>query len=123
MAFSHQKLEVYKEALLFIEWVETSLRPALRGRAHLIDQIARASSSIALNIAEGCGRWSAGDKIRFYSFAMGSAAECSATLDVIAHSGAYDPNNLDFIEAVQRINRIGAWITNLSRSAEERGKR
>ncbi|MDP3003319.1 MAG: four helix bundle protein [Bacteroidales bacterium] len=41
----------------------------------LVSQIRRASSSIAINIAEGCGRGSDSDFARFLQMSMGSASE------------------------------------------------
>jgi len=39
-------------------------------------QFIRAMDSISANIAEGFGRWSKKDKIRFYRYASGSVKEC-----------------------------------------------
>ena len=47
------------------------------------DQLSRASMSIALNIAEGAGRFSSKDKKHFYIIARASAAECMAILDIM----------------------------------------
>jgi four helix bundle protein len=52
-----------------------------RGYAGLRDQLDRASASILLNIAEGCGRFSRSDKAHFYLIARASAMECAAALD------------------------------------------
>jgi len=49
---------------------------------YLRTQLLRASSSIALNLAEGSGKPSARDQLRFYSIAMGSLRECQAALDL-----------------------------------------
>ena len=61
-----------------------------RGCAELRDQLDRASISIVLNIAEGCGRRSPADKARFYSMARGSATECAAILDLLGVRGLVD---------------------------------
>ena len=45
------------------------------------DQIERAATSVALNLAEGSRRIG-GDKRRFYAIANGSAIEVKAALDV-----------------------------------------
>ena len=47
-----------------------------RGHLSLLDQFRGASTSIALNIAEGAGRYAKGEKKQFYSIAKGSAYEC-----------------------------------------------
>ena len=52
------------------------------GHAGLGDQLRRAATSIALNIAEGAGEFSKPDKARFYRFARRSGTECAAALDV-----------------------------------------
>ena len=51
---------------------------------HLRDQLARASSSIALNTAEGAGRWDTPtDRKRFFRMALGSLRESCAILDLM----------------------------------------
>ena len=49
---------------------------------HLKDQMARASSSISLNLSEGYGRMLFKDKRRFYIQAMGSLRECQSILEL-----------------------------------------
>ncbi|HEX4925190.1 MAG TPA: four helix bundle protein, partial [Bdellovibrionales bacterium] len=44
--------------------------------SHLRDQALRASSSIALNLAEGNAKNSRKDKARIYQIALGSLREC-----------------------------------------------
>ncbi|PWU22315.1 MAG: hypothetical protein C5B49_00980 [Bdellovibrio sp.] len=48
----------------------------------LQDQLLRASSSVALNLAEGSGKRTAADQVRFYSMAFGSLRECQAVLEL-----------------------------------------
>ena len=74
-----EKLDCYRIALEF-QAIAAQLVPK-RGCAELRDQLDRASISIVLNIAEGCGRRSPADKARFYSMARGSATECAAILE------------------------------------------
>ena len=76
-----EKLDCYRIALEF-QAIAAELVPK-RGCAELRDQLDRASISIVLNIAEGCGRRSPADKGRFYSMARGSATECAAILDLL----------------------------------------
>ena len=83
-----EKLDAYRVALEF-QAVAVQLVPK-RGCAELRDQLDRASISIVLNIAEGCGRRSPADKARFYSMARGSATECAAILDLLGVRGLVD---------------------------------
>ena len=56
---------------------------ALKLPRHLHEQCQRASSSIALNLAEGSGRATKADQGRFFSIAFGSLRECVAILDLV----------------------------------------
>ena len=49
---------------------------------YLKNQLLRAASSVSLNLAEGCGKTSDRDRLRFYSIAMGSVREVQAALDL-----------------------------------------
>jgi four helix bundle protein len=48
----------------------------------MYDQLRRASSSVALNLAEGSGKRTPADRRRFYSIAFGSLRECSALIEL-----------------------------------------
>jgi four helix bundle protein len=61
--FDHEKLKVYQDAVLFIEWVEEVLRQC-PDKAAVKDQLDRASTSIILNLAEGNGKYSNKDRCR-----------------------------------------------------------
>ncbi len=80
--FDHEKLRVYQEAIRFVRWVHHVLERIPKGvaaRGHLDE----ASTSIALNIAEGNGKFTAPDRCRYFDIARGSALECAACLDVL----------------------------------------
>ena len=52
---------------------------------YLKDQLARAASSIALNLSEGSTRPTPKDRRRFYMIALGSLRECQTLLDLVNH--------------------------------------
>lgn len=80
-----EKLDAYRVAIEF-QVLASQLLPK-RGHAEFRDQLDRASVSIALNIAEGAGRFSPLDKARFYAIARGSATECGAVVDLLLARG------------------------------------
>ena len=92
----------------------------------LSSQLRRASSSIAANIGEGCGRSNNGDFSRFLQIAMGSASEVEYELML-----AYD---LGYVEAehynvlCNRAIEVKKILLSLSRKVEvarfqDRGER
>jgi four helix bundle protein len=104
-----EKLDAYRVALEF-QALACQLLPK-RGCAELRDQLDRASISIVLNIAEGCGRRSPADKARFYSMARGSATECAAILDLLAARGLVDARLRNrarslLVRVVQMLSRL-----------------
>jgi four helix bundle protein len=85
VALDCDRLDVYRVAREF-DTFSSRMLPR-RGHAGLRDQLERAGSSIVLNIAEGCARFSRPEKAHFYSIARGSAMECAAILDVALSRG------------------------------------
>jgi len=81
--FDHEKLDVYRESIVFCSWVG-DLLSEITSKAAAKDQLDRASTSLPLNIAEGNGKFSDADRSRFLEIARGSALECAACLDVLA---------------------------------------
>lgn len=85
--FDHGRLDVYRVAIEFAVWRRSTVRRLPKGNGDLADQLARASTSIVLNIAEGSGETSDGDHLHFFRIARRSATECAAALDLISRVG------------------------------------
>src|SRR4051794_27641970 len=84
--FDHEKLEVYREAIAFVAW-SSGLLESVQRAGEVKDQLDRASSSVALNIAEGNGKYAPKDRCRYFDIVHGSALECAAALDVLVAKG------------------------------------
>ena len=118
MQFDHERLDVYNLSLDFLVLTERLITALPRGRAHLADQLTRASLSIVLNIAEGAGKVSAGDKRRYYLSARGSATESAALLDVYLRLALATIEDHDSGKAT--LVRIVSMLVKLARSLEDR---
>lgn len=68
MSFPFEKLDVYKMSLVLISRID-ELCQRIKGKIAFSfeDQLRRAILSVALNIAEGNGRWHTRDKQHFFS--------------------------------------------------------
>ncbi len=75
-----EKLTVYRVALE-LQCLANTLVPSVN--RVLRDQFERASLSIVLNLAEGCGRVSRRQRRYHFGVARGSATECAALADVL----------------------------------------
>ena len=75
------------------------------------DQLLPASQAIPLNIAEGNGKATEGDRRRFFEIARGSALECGAVQDVLEVCGAL--SSWANADAKRLLDRIVAMLTRL----------
>ena len=83
----------------------------LRLPAYLKNQLLRAASSTALNLAEGSGREYRKDRKRFYNIALGSHRECQAVLILSDGVSA---------ELTQLADHLGACLYKLNRSNQDK---
>lgn len=109
--FDHEKLDVYQVAMEFITLVDEIVDRLPRGRAYLSDQLLRAATSRALNIAEGAGEYSGNEKGRFYRMARRSATECAAIMDICCHLKLV--GELEYTKGREFLNRVVAMLTRL----------
>src|SRR6516164_5320858 len=104
--FDHEKLEVYQQTIAFVAWLSPVLE-AVGRVGDVKDQLDRASTSIALNIAEGNGKYAMKDRCRFFDIAYASALECAAGLDVLVAKAKLQLNEIrPGKEQLQRVVRM-----------------
>jgi len=82
MSFHPEKLTVYQRALKLATWSQDQIE-SLRKKPSTRDHLERSRDSIALNIAEGNGKFSKKDRARFFQIAHGSALQSAACLDLL----------------------------------------
>ena len=110
--FHHERLDAYQTSIEFVIAADTIASHLPRGRHYLADQLRRAATSIALNIAEGAGEFSRKEKSRFYRIARRSATECTAILDVCQRLELGTPQTLK--DSRELLHRIISMLTRLT---------
>jgi len=84
---NHYKLDVYKSAReLRFECYKILKELPIEEKYNLTDQIRRASTSVVLNISEGCSRKSENERKRYFEIARGSVVELDSCFDIILES-------------------------------------
>ncbi len=122
MPLDHERLIVYQRALSFITWA-TDLLASTGPCGDVRGQLDRASTSVPLNIAEGNGKFTPRDRVKYLDIAQGSALECAACLDVLVAKRVFAAEAIVegkamIEEAVNRLNRLRQSVE--AREAEGR---
>ena len=115
--FDHEKLNVYQNALDFVEWIDKKILDG-KNKLSVYDQIDRASTSIPLNIAEGNGKYSSKDRCRYFDIARGSALECASCLDVLHLKDLLEVSQKD--EGKEKLRVIVSMLIGLIKSNSNR---
>lgn len=84
----------------------------------LIDQLRRAATAIALNIAEGAGSGSSPEFARFLHIAKRSAYEVITALEIAKNLSYGERNKIDML--IQEANEICAMIVGLIATLKNR---
>jgi four helix bundle protein len=108
-----ERLDVYQCALRFAALSLQILENVPRGHGELSDQLKRATISIPLNIAEGAGKPTEGDRARYHAMARGSAMEGAAIIDLLRLQSLVQPAVAD--EAKALLVRVVSMLTKLCR--------
>jgi len=112
---SYEKLDVYQVSIQYFGCSIKIAKKIPHGNSDLVNQLKRASQSIPLNIAEGSGKRSKADSIKYFDIARGSAMECAAILDVASLMNMIEEQ--DKFEAKKLLHRIIGMLTKLSNLA------
>ena len=116
MSFSFEDLEVYQKALDFsvsvIDVVDQLDTP--RKHYRLIEQLESSSTSVALNVAEGKGRYSKREFRQFLYIARGSLNETVAMLQILKKKNWL--NESDFAALYLRAEEISKMLSALINS-------
>jgi four helix bundle protein len=112
MSFGHERLDVYRAAIEYVGWAYRYCA-GLKGHRNAKEQLLRASQAIPLNIAEGNGKATDGDRRRYFEIARGSAMECGAIQGVLEVCGGLSAEENTKAKAV--LDRIVAMLTKLGR--------
>lgn len=115
--FSFQDLKVWQKAVDFAEKVIRSIGGFDAPRKHyrLIEQLESASTSVAMNIAEGKGRQSTKEFIQFLYIARGSLFEVVTLLIIMQKVGWVEAENVTTFQklAVEITKMINSLIKSM----------
>ena len=113
MAFTFEKLLVYQKAIDFADVICSKTEQFNRGYGFLVDQLNRASLSIAANIAEGNGRFTKPDRKNFFGIARGSVQECVPLLELAYRRKLIDQScHLELKAHLEEIARMLSGLIN-----------
>ena len=117
--FYYRKLLVYQHAMMLLEDVYHLTKQFPSSELHgLTNQIQRAAVSIPSNIAEGVGRFSIKDRIRFIDISNGSLMEVMCQLEIAQRLGYISED--DFKKQEINIATIAKMILGLRKNLEEK---
>jgi len=120
MGFGHERLDVYKTSIAYVGWAYRYCEE-LTGHRNAKNQLLRASQAIPLNIAEGNGKATRGDRRRYFEIARASALECGAVQDVLQVCGVL--SEADNARHKILLDRIVAMLTKLGQRGYTTGEK
>ena len=114
---THKDLEVWKKSMDLVEDIYKLMKQLPESEKYgLISQIKRSSISIPSNIAEGAGRASTKEFIRYLDIATGSLSELETQLLLVQRLGFSNYNE----SLEEQLNSIGKMLYGLKLSLKKR---
>jgi len=124
--FGFENLEVWKKAVEFAKEAIDLAEEIESERKHfrLVEQLEAAATSVALNIAEGKGRYSKKEFIQYLHIARGSLNETITLLIIFHEKGWIHTEKLSQIKMLgdELGKKISSLITSIRRSMREYDK-
>lgn len=109
---SHKNLTVYKTSIQFVtdiyKLTEGFPKTEIYG---ITNQIRRCAVSIPSNIAEGAARNYSKEKIQFYHYALGSASELDAQIEISLHLNFL--NESDYTRINRQLDSVSKMLMGL----------
>ena len=119
---SYRDLKVWQKAMdLVVQCYKLSQCFPDSERYGLVSQLRRAAVSIPANVAEGWGRNSTKDYIRFVSVAFGSLTEVETHLQIAERLGYINAEQAGRL--LEQTSEVSKMLVALRKSLEERVKR
>ena len=117
--FDFEKLTVYQLALELLDRIFEVCRSLPSDSRYAIgNQLIRAGLSISNNLAEGSGKRSKKEKVRYYGTSLDSSRECISMFNVLNRQQLVPPDV--YVELRQRTRRITGMLHGLINSAQPR---
>jgi four helix bundle protein len=119
MAFSFEELQVYRKALDFSVSVIDGISRFDTPRNHyrLIEQLEAACTSVPMNIAEGKGRYSKKEFVRFLYIARGSLFETVTMLQIFKKKAWIKSD--DYKKLYEFAEEISKMVSGLTKSIKQ----
>lgn len=105
---SYTHLECWKQSRLLVQLILRNTKAIEEARQFgLLNQLERATLSIMNNIAEGFGRFSSKEKLRFFNISVASANEVESMTFVLEDLGIYSQSFLtDLRELIHKTRAL-----------------
>ena len=109
----HKDLTVYKKSMDLVVLIYDFVKKLPDSEKYgLVSQMKRAAASVPMNIAEGAGRRTTKEYLRFLDIALGSLIEIETQYQIIQKLKYCEPNP----ELYDKIDHVGRMLGSLMKS-------